>query len=260
MSPSVVSADCFRQPLEDVVQVACGAEHMVLMSGDGRVYACGCNAAGQLGLSYDGAGQLGGEASAGEQCVCLPTPVSSRASKVVFAGGDATVCVPIATAAAADLREAAAQRRCRRLEAQLQLLRAAVDVTTAGMAHALNQKHSALRRKREADARAALLHRAPDALQAAPAARKVDIKDSTPHALATAPEALEVSLDARSELHRGVGSAGPEEADDKDARHEDILSMRQDQQPQHAGKCVCVCVCFLVQQTRCGGAPPAARC
>ena len=43
-----------------------GAEHMVLMSGDGRVYACGCNAAGQLGLSYDGAGQLGGEASAGE--------------------------------------------------------------------------------------------------------------------------------------------------------------------------------------------------
>ena len=242
MSPSVVSADCFRQPMQDVVQVACGAEHMVLMSGDGRVYACGCNAAGQLGLSYDGAGQLGGEASAGEQCVCLPTPVSSRASKVVFAGGDATVCVPIATASAADLREAAAQRRCQRLEAQLQLLRAAVDVTTTGMAHAQNQRNSALRRLREADVRAALLHKAPDALEAAPAVVKVGMKNATPHALDAAPEALA----ACSERHIGVGSAGQGEADDKDERHEGVLSMRPDQQPQLAGVCVCVCVCVFV--------------
>ncbi len=35
-----------------VVRVACGCYHTILLSGDGRIHACGDNSRGQCGLGY----------------------------------------------------------------------------------------------------------------------------------------------------------------------------------------------------------------
>ena len=40
--------DVWRQPLDEVVGVACGAEHSLLLSVSGQVYGSGCNAYGQV--------------------------------------------------------------------------------------------------------------------------------------------------------------------------------------------------------------------
>ena len=152
--PSFVEIDVWRQPLDEVVGVACGAEHSLLLSVSGQVYGSGCNAYGQLGHiletpSTNSASTRGGEGRGGTHihyvscsrppahkssatataCAVLPRRLEQGAARIraIFGGGDMTVCLPVTGATVEELRSRELQRQLHASLGYVDLLKAAAD-------------------------------------------------------------------------------------------------------------------------------------
>ena len=144
-APSFVEIDSWRQPLDEVVGVACGAEHSLFLSVSGEVFASGCNAYGQLGHAPQAQSSASSSSrltpmhnvsstrppahtATATACTVLPRRIEQGDARIraVFGGGDMTVCLPVTGASVEQLRSRELQRQ---LQASLGYVYLSIDLS-----------------------------------------------------------------------------------------------------------------------------------
>lgn len=49
LTPNGIQKVPLRMPVDEVVKIASGADHLVMLTSNGHIYTCGCAEQGQLG-------------------------------------------------------------------------------------------------------------------------------------------------------------------------------------------------------------------